>query len=507
MMLQKIKKIFTDGAIYGVAQIAGKILNFLLIPFFTFVMQKSEMGTYADLYTWVAFLMIVLTCGSETAFFKFAQQIDENDPDCEKKQKEILSTAAIGVIGASIIFAASIVYFLDPLATLMRYDHKPEIILLVLAILLLDVWAALPKAELRRQQRAGFFVFVNLTAIAVNICTNLFLLLVLPAAIKGGWPVLSLCASWYDPSYIVHYVFIANICASATAFLLVTPIYFSLRWSFQMSVFKRILAFGFPLMFAGLAGMFNERADIQMIKYLLPEEVALDNVGIYGTVYKFAMLLIILNQAFRYAAEPFVFKYFKNTSNDAESQESKRGLALTTDWFVVVLSIGLICTLSARVFIEVLIDERYEEGLYILPILLLANVCYAIHTQLSFWYKLIDKTMYGMVITICGAIVTLVMTLVLIPSLGYEGAAWATLASYITMMVLSYCLGQKINPYPYNVSRAMILISVSMGFGMISWHFASVYLYPQVACLIGYCVFLWYLLGQELNELKNSSEG
>ena len=169
-MLHKIKRIFTDGAIYGVAQIAGKILNFLLIPFFTFIMQKSEMGTYTDLYTWVAFLMIVLTFGSETAFFKFAQQIDETDPDCEQKQQEVLSTAAIGVFASSLLFGGLIFLFLEPLAGILRYQETSEIILLVLGILMLDVWSALPKAELRRQGRAGFLCWKCRDV--VNVCTN-----------------------------------------------------------------------------------------------------------------------------------------------------------------------------------------------------------------------------------------------------------------------------------------------------------------------------------------------
>ena len=503
-MLGKIKRIFTQGAIYGVAQLAGKILNFLLIPFFTFIMQKSQMGVYTDLYTWVAFLIIVLTFGSETAFFKFAQEIDPEDPERERKQDKVLSTAAVGVFGSSISFALLIWFFLDPLARAMRYEDTPEIILMVVGILTLDVWSALPKAQLRRQGRAKFFVFVNLASIVINILVNLTLLLFIPRALAAGWISESLL-SWYDPAHIVHYVFTANLCASAGAFLLVFPIYTRLSWQFELTLLRRIAAFGVPLMFAGLAGMFNERADIQMIKYLLPADTALEEVGMYGTVYKFAMLLIILNQAFRYAAEPFVFKYFKNVdSEDPDSQEAKQGLALTTDWFIVVLSVGLVCTLSAKVFIEILVAEQFEEGLYILPILLLANVFYAIHTQLSFWYKLIEKTIYGLLITSCGAIMTLILTLALIPSLGYEGAAWATLGSYTTMMLLSYFMGQKYNPYPYNLKQAFVVIGVAMGFGLLSWQFASPWLWVQILCLSGFGGFLYWYLGAQLRELRKS---
>lgn len=501
-MLGKIKRIFTQGAIYGVAQLAGKILNFLLIPFFTFIMQKSQMGVYTDLYTWVAFLIIVLTFGSETAFFKFAQEIDAEDPEKDKKQDRVLSTAAIGVFGSSISFVLLIWFFLEPLAEMMRYEDTPEIILMVLGILTLDVWSALPKAQLRRQGRAKFFVFVNLTSIAINILVNLTLLLFIPKALAEGWISASLF-SWYDQANIVHYVFTANLCASFGAFLLVFPIYLRLNWQFDKVLLRRIMGFGVPLMLAGLAGMFNERADIQMIKYLLPEETALEEVGMYGTVYKFAMLLIILNQAFRYAAEPFVFKYFKNVdSSDPESEEAKKGLALTTDWFIVVLSVGLVCTLSAKVIIEILVAEQFEEGLYILPILLLANVFYAIHTQLSFWYKLIEKTVYGLLITSCGAIMTLILTLALIPSLGYEGAAWATLGSYTTMMLLSYFMGQKYNPYPYNVKQAFIVVGVSMGFGMLSWHFATPWLWVQILSMASFGGFLYWYLGDQLRELR-----
>lgn len=504
-MLGKIKHIFAHGAIYGVAQLAGKILNFLLIPFFTFIMEKSQMGVYTDLYTWVAFLIIVLTFGSETAFFKFAQEIPTNEPERARKQDQVLSTAAVGVLGLSVLFAGLVVVGLKPIAALIRYEDTPEIILMVLGILMLDVWSALPKAQLRRQGRARFFVMVNLTAIIINIAVNLLLLLAVPQALAQGW-LTPEQLPWFSPEHIVHHVFAANLCASLGAFLMVVPTYLRIQWQFDGALLRRMVAFGVPLMLAGLAGMFNERADIQMIKYLSPEETALEEVGIYGTVYKFAMLILILNQAFRYAAEPIVFKHFKRADDDdPASAEAKQGLALTTDWFIVVLSLGLVCTLAAKVIIEAMVAAPFEEGLYILPILLLSNVFYAIHTQLSFWYKLINKTVYGLWITAAGAVVTLVLTMLLIPRLGYAGAAWATLGSYTTMMVLSYALGQRHYPCPYNIRQSFVVVGMSMGLGLIAWFFATPWLWVQVLCVLAYAGFLAVYLGPTLRELRQAS--
>ena len=242
-----------------------------------------------------------------------------------------------------------------------------------------------------------------------------------------------------------------------------------------------------------------------MIKYLLPEETALDEVGLYGTVYKFAMLLIILNQVFRFAAEPFVFKHFKQRDKqDPTAKDSKEGLAQTTDWFVVVLSIALLGTLCCKVFIEILIDKKFEEALVVLPVLLLANVFYSITTQLSFWYKIIKKTSFGILITVSGAIITLLGTFFLIPRLGYEGAAWATLASYSTMMCLSSFLGQRFNPYPYNTAQNILCIALAIICGTGAWIFSSIYLWPQFLFMGLYVGAMWFLLRGDIKILRQT---
>ena len=499
-MIDKIKRIFLDGGIYGIAQLAGKLINFLLIPFLSFTMQRSQFGVYTDLFTWVAFLMIVLTFGTETALFRFSQT-DESVSTEDKAihTNKVFMTSSLSVFGVSLAIASIVYLFLPEINHSLRYDDTPEIVLIVLGILLLDTWSALPKAWLRLQEKKFYFIATSLGNIVTNLLCAIFFLVILPKGIENNWSWVSPFSWMYKENWVVQYVFVSNLLASLLSFVLLFPVYLRQKWVFDPDTFKQIASFGVPLMLAGLAGMFNERADIQMLKYLLPSDIALDQIGMYGIVYKFGATITILNQIFRIAAEPLVFKHFKSSN-----KEDKLGLALTTDWFVIVLSTALVCTMASRFFIELLIDAKFESSLRMLPLLLLANVFYAVSIQLSFWYKIAQKTSFGLLITLIGAIVTLVGTYFFIPTYGYDAAAWATLFSYTTMMVVSYVLGQKYNPYPYDIFRNILFISLAMLLGSVAWSIPNWFLLGQIACVLSYFAIMYLLLIKDIRIIRST---
>lgn len=472
---------------HGWTELISKVSNFALFPLFTHIIDKSDFGMFTDLYTWSAFLIIMMTFGLETSFMKYSLDRDED------RSTILFSTTSAMVIFFTAIFTLIMFWGMDIILPLLRYEMFESIIWMVIGIIVLDVWSALPNTRLRKEGRTGYFNFVLLMNTFTNLGMLMFLLLVVPWLNEDGDFGASLF-TWYDKSQTVHYIFFANLTASLIRFLLLSSMYLQTKWAVSVSIARKTFHFGGPLMVAGLAGIAVERLDIQMLKYLLPKDVALSEVGIYGAVYKFAMGLVIVNKAFRLGAEKTIFKEFNQVKfNSPEAKEDKAGFSKTIDMLVVVLSITLMMSLSAKIVMEALLADSYEVGMRVIPILLLANVCLALHTHLSYWYKLIEQgsTRYALLITGVGLLSTLILNVALIPSLGYIGAAWSTLVAYSTMLAYNYHLGQRHNPYPYQIHRWFISIGMAFGFGMISWIYSSTLLWPQLLSCMVFFACLW----------------
>jgi O-antigen/teichoic acid export membrane protein len=438
--MSALRSLLGQTAIYGVSSIVGRVMNFfILTPFYTRIFDKVEYGAITELYAYVAFFLVFLTYGMETAFFRFASRKKDSS-----KQSVVFSTAAISLLSTSTLFIALVYLTGGNMADAIGYASNPEYIILFGWIVAIDSFVTIPFARLRLQNKAIRFASVNLASIVVNILLNLFFFLYCPAAMENGndW-----VTSFYHPEFGIGYVFVANLAGSLTKLILLLPVLKGLKYGFDPRLFKELLPYALPLLFLGVAGIINETFDRAAFESLsgLPKEEAAAQLGIYGACYKVAMLLSIGIQAFRFAAEPFIFSLEKGKkSNQVQADVMKY-------YFIVALliSMALICLDDIALL---LIGEEFRVGAEVIPILLCAYIFYGVVFNLSFWYKLNDKTIYGAGIALSGALVTIGLNIWLVPKIGYFGSAWATLAAYVIMTIISYGLMRKHHPMPYDLS-------------------------------------------------------
>ena len=425
-----MKQLAGQTAIYGLSSILGRMINFLLVPLQTAVLTQSEYGINVDFYSLIAFLIVVVTFGMETSYFRFAEQK-------ELDERKVFG-ASLTMISLVLLAIALFAYlFQQPILAALRYQEAPQYLFYLVAILALDALSAIPFARLRRQNKAFRFAGIKLALIFSNIAINLYFFL------PSYWELHEITGWWSHEMRGVDYIFIANFWASLIMFGLLLPTLRPLKLNLDPKYTKVLLRFGIPLLIGGLAGIANEMLDRQLLKYLLPKESWAQGVGIYGAVYKISIFLILFNQAFRYAAEPFFFKNAKNA-------DGKDKMAKVMVGFTWVMSIGFVMIISGLDYLKYFIDEKFWIGLELVPILLLANVILGINTNLNVWYKVSDKTSYGIYITFIGLAFTIVGNVLLIPVIGIFGAAWTTLAAYSAMFVASLLWSLKHYPVPYN---------------------------------------------------------
>ncbi len=435
--------------------IVPRLLNyFLLTPFYTRVFITGEYGVITELYAYMAFLLVLLTYGMETAFFRFA----EREPDLKK----VFSTSVVSLLVTSALFVLLVALFVNPLATLIQYGNHPEYIMMFSVIVALDAFTAIPFAYLRQKNKALRFSVIKIVNVLVNVALNFFFLWLAPRMVSQNPD------SWirlvYDPSIGVGYAFIANLVSSGITLLLLLPDLFQIRPVADMALLRRMLRYAFPLLIVGLAGMVNEVADKIIFKYLLvvppgepdPEAYAMGQLGIYGAAYKLSVLMTLFIQMFRYAAEPFFFAQMKEDN-------ARQVYADVMKYFIIF---GLIIFLGVTLFTDIVkyfIGPDYWEGLFILPIVLMANLLLGITFNLSIWYKLNDMTRFGAYIGLTGAAVTILANVALVPGLSYLGAAIGHLSAYVVMVILSYYWGQKYYRIKYQLGRIGFYTLMAIG--------------------------------------------
>jgi O-antigen/teichoic acid export membrane protein len=453
--LSPLKKLAGQTAIYGLSTIIGRLLNYFLVPLYTYQFTNpADFGVNAEFYAYISFLNIILTYGMETALFNFS--VTEND------KSKVYGTALVSLLVSTCLFVIPVFIFSHQIASLLHYPSKNEYILWVCLIIALDAITAIPFAKLREQNKAKRFVFVKMVNIGVNIILNLFFLWFCKDVYdSGNEKYLAFVNRVYDPSIGIGYIFIANLVANAVSCLLLLPEIFKSRWNFDFMLWKRMVLYALPLLFLGFAGMINETMDRILLKYLLPKDISMTQVGIYSACYKISILMTIFTQAFKYAAEPFFFSYSRNT--DAKSQYAE-----VMKYFVMICSVIFLATMMNLPWIQFFIGKQYRQGLQVVPILLLANLFLGVFFNLSIWYKLTGKTMYGAYLTFFGAIITLLLNFYLIPRIGYMGSAWATLICYGTMMVASYLIGQKQYYINYHLLSILGYIGLSVSLYLVA---------------------------------------
>jgi len=450
--LNPFKKLAGDTAIYGTSSILGKILNWCLTPYYTFIFAPELLAVPTNLYAYVALFLAVLTYGMETSFFRFASKAE--DPG------KVYSTSLISLLFTSLSFILLVVVFNRDIAALINYSDHPEYILWFGIILGIDAFISIPFARLRLNNRPVKFATLKFVNIGLTIFFNIFFLTICPVLLRNNPD--SFITVFYRPEIGVGYVFIANLLSSSILLLLLLPEIFNNTLQFDRKVLKQMLSYGFPILLVSVAGAINQSIDKVLMPFLIPEDQnPMDQLGIYGANYKLAVLMNMFIQAFRYAFEPFFFAR-------ESSKDDTKVYATVMKYFVIF---GLTIFLGMVLYIDIvkiIIEAKYHEGLKVVPIVLMANLFFGMYFTLSLWYKLKDMTRYGAYMAFIGAAITLLLNFILIPVMGYMGSAIAVFFCFLSMMLISYFWGQKHYPIPYNIKRistyffiAIILFIVS----------------------------------------------
>jgi O-antigen/teichoic acid export membrane protein len=467
--LSLYKNLFKQTAVYGIATVVPRIFSFLLTPLYTGVLPAKEYGETSLVFSGMAFFNVILAYGMETAFFRFYNS---------ENKKNVLSTSTISLFWTSIAFLVIALFGRKYLAEAGGIDT--EYITYTIWTLVLDALVIIPFSKLRAEGRPMAYASIKIGNVAVNLILNLFFLIwlkdLVAAAPDGFWSTI------YVKNFEVGYIFVSGLISSLMTFIVVLPHYLKTDWHFDKALWKRMMQYSLPVLIAGLAFVINETFDRFFLEHLLPENIAKTEIGIYSACYKLAVFMTLFSTAFRLGIEPFFFSH-------AKADNAPQTYATITKYFVIF---GSVILLSVVVFADVLKllmlrKEGYWVGMKVVPLIILANFFLGIYSNLSVWYKLSDKTKIGANISIVGAIITIVLNFVLIPYISYMGSAIATIAAYGTMMALSYYLGNKYYPIPYDTKKIGLYLGLSISLSCLSFYvpiFRETYIFGIVSLIV-----------------------
>jgi len=464
-MAKELKSLAKDTAIYGVSSILGKFLGWLLVPLYTYTLEKqAEYGTVTNLYAWTALLLVMLTYGMETGFFRFANK------DLANSDK-VYGNCLLSVGITSLLFIVLVVLFNQPIANLLNYGDHSEFIWMLGLSVALDAFASIPFAYLRFVKRPIAFASLKFVYILLNIVLNLFFLVACPWLMK----VAPGTVEWfYSPHYGVGYIFISNIIATTIQTVVLMKFVFLAKFSFDYKLLKQIFRYSFPLLFLGIAGTANQNLDKILFPFMQLGEQGKADLGIYGAVSKIAMVIMMFTQAFRYAYEPFVFA--KNKDKDSLSM-----YANAMKYFIIIslfIFLGMVLYMD---LIRFVIKNTYWSGLAVMPIILFSFIFQGVFFNLSIWYKLTDKNKYGAWFSTIGMIVILAGNILLVPTFSYWGSAWSAFVGYFTVMVISYFFGQKYMPVKYDFKTIGFYTGITLLFYLLSVFINTPYLLVNIA--------------------------
>lgn len=487
-MSNPLKKLASQTAVYGLGSVLPRVITFLYSFILSYIFrQPSELSANIVFYSYISFLNILFTYGMETAFFHFSNKTDD--------KSRVYSTAVISIFGSCVGLVLLFILFSGPISELIKEpDHVNYIIWCVL-IVATDAIMAIPFARMRLNNQAKRFGALKLLNVTVFISICIFYFNICKPAYLNNPE--SAFAKFYDPQVGVGYMFLAGLLANMVSLLFLAKEFIKVQYVFDKVLWKQMLSYAWPLLILGFAGMINETFDRFILIYLLPEDVAKTQTGIYGQCYRIAMFMTIFTTAFKYAAEPFFF-------NHAKHEDSKKLNAMVMKYYVLFCLFLFLGTMMNLPWLQKVVSENYRTGLGVVPILLLANLCVGVYWNLSIWFKLTGQTKFGAMITVLGAVITLLINFIGIPKFGYMACAWATLASYGIMMVTSYILGQKYYPIKYNLRSISVFTCLALGFYFISTVYSEMgNIYIKLLLnniLLGLFAFIFYKL--EFDNLK-----
>ena len=479
-----VTRLFKDTAIYGLSSIIGRFLNYLLVPLYTHYMptQSGDYGISTNVYAYTALILVLLTFGMETTLFRFANESPSKSsheaglhlPTAgeEGRWPDTVFSTGFGVIASlTAVFLMCLFGFITPIADYLGYGEHHEYLLMMAVVVAMDALQALPFSYLRFQKRAIRFASLKLLFIAFNIGLNLLYFVVLGKT-------------------SVFYVFAINLACTSLIMLLFLPELFKIHWHFDWGLLRKMLSYSWPILILGVAGILNQVADKIMFPLVYPDKTEANvQLGIYGGCVKIAMIMAMITQAFRYAYEPIVFA-------KAKDKDSTEYYAVAMKYFLVFTLLAFLCVMGYIDILQLILGKGYREGMAVVPIVMVAEIMMGVYFNLSFWYKLIDKTIYGAWFSLAGCGVLFAVNYLFIPQYSYMACAWGGVAGYGTAMVLSYIVGQLKNPIPYPMKSITVYVVMTALFYAAmhftrDWHLALRLLLNTVLILL-FCAHVYW---------------
>jgi len=493
MALNPLKKLAGQTAIYGMSTIAARFLNYFLTFFWTYIfIHPADFAAVPYFYAIIPFVLNVLSYGMETAYFRFSLKYKTNEA--------VYSTSLISILFSTIVFLLFVVLFNQSISAVLKNDH-PEYIIWIAFIIAFDTLTAIPFAKLRIENKAKRFAVIRTMSIVINVFFNLVFLLLFPWLAKHaeGQFIKHILSLIYNPAIGIGYIFIANLIASFLTLLLLLPEYLKISFKFDITIWKDLFKYAWPLLFLGLAGSVNETFDRVIMTWILPTDAYPSpafQLSVYGVCYKLSIVMTLFITMFRYAAEPFFFSH-------SEQTDSRVIYSQVMNWFIIICSFIFLSVMLNIDLLKLLIYKEYWVGLNVVAILLIANMFLGIFYNLSIWYKLTDKTKLGALVSIIGAGITIILNFILVPIFGYVGAAWATLICYLSVMVISYFLGQKHYPINYDLKKfglyfCAALLLYALNFAIRDYHLPIQFIINNLFLL----PMIWLVIRVEKIDVK-----
>ncbi|TCC94250.1 polysaccharide biosynthesis protein [Pedobacter frigiditerrae] len=490
------KKFLGQTAVYGLSTVFSRLFNFILTPIYTGVYTTSVYGIFTNMYANASIINAILAFGMESTYFRYLNKFED-------KKQEVYNNSFLCIAFISTLFLITGLIFSTPIATYLATsvseitDYK-KYFSFFLWILYVDAICVIPFAKLRADGRPFKYSIAKFLNIGCFVGFNLIFLFVVPAIIKNDWLGANWLSSWYHYQWI-GYVFLSNLIASVATLIFLTPEFLKLQFRFDKKLFSDMFSYSWPILVANLSFIINENLDKIVLKELLPPLIANGDVGIYGAVCKIAIFLSIFITAFRLGAEPFFFSHSKH-------ENAKETYATILKYFVIALVVLFVAIVANIEILKFFIrKEAYWVGLPAVPYLLLGYVCLGIYMNLSIWYRLSDQTRFGLYISVVGAVITIVLNLILIPKYSYMGSAWVSMLAYFVMMVLSYVLGQKYYPIPYNLKKILAYLIISIIIVFSSFFIFNKNIYIGNALLLTFIVGIVYFEKNDLMKILKRS--
>ena len=450
--MAELKKLLSDSVVYGLSSIVGRFLNYLLVPVYTYHLSAASggYGVVTNIYAHVALLLVLLTFGMETTYFYFVNRREAGQPDGWSHTVFGTALSAVGTVGLA--FVVLVMALLGPVSAWLGYADHPDYVGVMAVVVALDAFQSICFARLRQEGRAWKFAALKLAFIVTNIALNLFVFLLAPKLSHLAW------MSWYDEANNVGYIFYINLICTALVTLGFLPELRPRRGvrRFDRRLLGQMLAYTWPLLLLGIAGILNQVADKQLYPYLVPGPQGRVELGIYGACAKIAMIMAMITQAFRYAYEPFVFA----GGRDAKSADTQ---AVVMQYFVQFTLLAFLAVVAYMDLLKYIIRSDYWGGLNAVPIVMMAEILMGVYFNLSFWYKLSGKTWWGAVISAVGCAGLVAVNVVFVPRVGYMACAWGGVAGYGVCVVMSYLLGRHYAPVPYPLKTIFVHFALAMG--------------------------------------------